>query len=134
MSRGASGPVKIAILGGDPLVGRTLEVVLRGGGYDARFLNGSLLTEEPTEPLEERFGLVILAPRMSTESRKAFLGRVRSTPATAGVLVLELVTYSAAARNGREELVRLVAWPCPTEKLEREIEAALLYGADPQKW
>jgi hypothetical protein len=132
--RRKAAPIKIAILGGDLLVGRTLEVALEGVGFDARFLNGSLLTEDPTEPLDEELRLVIFAPRMSAKRRKAFLGHVRGTAATAGVPVLELVTASATSRNGREELVGLVAWPCPTEELEREIEAALLNGADPQEW
>ncbi len=114
-------------------------MALEGVGFDARFLNGSLLTEDPTEPLDEELRLVIFAPRMSAKRRKAFLEHVRGTAATAGVPVLELVTASATSRNGREELVGLVAWPCPTEEclteeLEREIEAALLNGADPQKW
>jgi hypothetical protein len=123
-----SGPIKIAILGGDLLVGWTLEVALQGVGYDARFLNGSLTDDEPTELLDE-VRLVIFAPRMSTERRKVFLSRVRGTPATARVPVLELVTTASdASENEREELVGLVSWPCPTEELEREIEAALLNG------
>ena len=124
-------PNKIAILGGDLLVGRSLEVALQGVGYEARFLNGSF-TGEPAELLDEEVRLVIFAPRMNTERQKAFLSRVRGTPATAGVPVLKLVTVSDASQNGREELVGLVAWPCPTEVLTREIEAALLNGTDPQ--
>jgi hypothetical protein len=107
--RRKAAPIKMAILGGDLLVGRTLEVALEGVGFDARFLNGSLLTEDPTEPLDEELRLVIFAPRMSAKRRKAFLGHVRGTAATAGVPVLELVTASATSRNGREELVGLVA-------------------------
>ena len=128
MPQRESGSTKIAILGGDLMVGRTLEVVLRDVGYEARFHNGSLLkgsvTDEVTETLED-VGLVILAPRMSAEHRSAFLGRLRGAPAA--VPVLELVTASDTLPSGREEeLVGLVAWPCPAEELEREIEAALL--------
>jgi hypothetical protein len=129
-----SHPIKIAILGGDLLVCRYLETALQGVGYDARFLNGSLngsSTNEPAELLEE-VRLVIFAPRMSTERRKAFLGTVRDTPATARMPVLELVTASDVSQNGREALVGLVSWPCPTEELKREIEATLLNGAGPQ--
>jgi hypothetical protein len=138
MPQRESGSTKIAILGGDLMVGRTLEVVLRDVGYEARFHNGSLLkgsvTDEVTETLED-VRLVILAPRMSAEHRRTFLGRVRGTPATAAVPVLELVTASDTSPTGREEdLVGLVAWPCPTEELEREIEAALLpNGAAPKE-
>ena len=136
MPQRESGSTKIAILGGDLMVGRTLEVALRGVGYEARFHNGSLLkvsvTDEP-ETLED-VRLVLFVPRMSAEHRRTFLGRVRGTPATAAVPVLELVTASDTSPNGREEeLVGLVSWPCPTEELEREIEAALLNGVGPKE-
>jgi hypothetical protein len=121
-----SSPIKIAILGGDPLVSRALEHQLQSVGYDARFLNGSF-TDESAE-LPEEVGLVIFAPRMSTERRKAFLGRVRATPATMRMPVLELVTASDASQNGQGDLVGHVLWPCPTEELERKIEATLLNG------
>jgi hypothetical protein len=130
MPRRESSPIKIAILGGDRLTSRSLEVALRSVGYDAQFLNGSF-TDEPAELLEE-VRLIILAPRMSIERRKAFLSRVTGSPAIAGVPVLELVTASNASRNGRGELVGQVSWPCPTEELKHEIEAALLNGTNPQ--
>jgi hypothetical protein len=129
-----SGPIKIAILGGDLLIGRSLEAALSGVGYDAHFLNGSFLSGSSlTDVPAERFdgvGLVIFAPRMSTERRKAFLSNLRGAP-TAEVLVLELVTASDdTSENGREELVRPVSWPCSTEELRRNIEAAMLDGTD----
>ena len=132
MSQRKPSPLKIAILGGDLLVGRSLAVALRGIGYDARFLHGSV-SAEPAD-LPEEVGLVILAPRMSTGRRKIFLGRARGTPATAGLPVLELLTASEASRNGRkEERVGVVSWPCTTEELARRIEAALLDRAGPER-
>jgi hypothetical protein len=125
-----SSPIKIVILGGDLLVSRSLELALRGAGYDARYLNGSF-TDEPTELLDG-VRLVIFAPRMSSERRKAFLSRLRGTPATAGVRVLELVTASDPSRNGHGAQVALVWWPCLTEELAQEIEAALLSGVNPK--
>jgi hypothetical protein len=125
-----SGPIEIAILGGDLLVSRALEHQLRGIGYDARFLNGSFTDESAELPEEVR--LVIFAPRMSAERRKAFLSRLRGTPATARMPVLELVTASDTSQNGHGELVGPVLWPCSTEELGREIEVALLNGAGPQ--
>jgi hypothetical protein len=109
MLRSTSGPIKIFILGGDLLVSRALEAVLREAGYDARFVGGFFLTDEP---LDEEVGVVILAPRMSSERRKLYLNHAKGTPATAGVPALELLT-TAASRNGREEPVYPVAWPCP---------------------
>jgi hypothetical protein len=132
MSQRKSSSVKIAILGGDLLVGRSLAVTLRGLGYDACFLHGSLSGEPADLPEEVR--LVIFAPRMSTGRRKFFLGRVRDTPARAGVPVLELVAASDASRNGRkDERVGVVSWPCATEALTRRIEAALLDRAGPER-
>jgi hypothetical protein len=131
-----SGSIKIAIFGGDLRVGRSLEAALRGIGYDARFLNssilsGSSLTDEPAERFDG-VGLVVFTPRMSTERRKALLSNLRGGPPTAEVLVLELITASEASENGREELVRLVSWPCSTEELGRRIEAAMLNGNGPK--
>jgi hypothetical protein len=131
-----SGSIKIAILGGDLQVGRSLEAALRGVGYDARFLNssilsGSSLTDEPAERFDG-VGLVVFTPRMGTERRKALLSNLRGAPPTAAVLVLELITASEASENGREELVGLVSWPCSTEELGRRIEAAVLDGHGPK--
>jgi len=131
MSQREPGPIKIAILGGDLLVGRSLEVALQGIGYDARFLNGSFSGEPADLPKEVR--LVIFTPRMSTGRRKIYISRLRDTPVTAGVPVLELVTASDVSPNGRkEEGVGVVLWPCPTEDLTRRIEAALLHTAGPE--
>jgi hypothetical protein len=130
-----SGSIKIAIFGRDQLVGRSLEAALRGVGYDARFVNSSILsgaslTDEPAERFDG-VGLVVFTPRMSTERRKALLSNLRGAPPTAEVLVLELVTGSDdASEYGREELVRLVSWPCSTQELGRRIEAAKLHGTD----
>jgi len=120
-----SGPIKIAILGGDVLVSRSLEVALRRAGYDACYLNGSF-SGEPAE-LPEDVSLVILAPRIGVERRKAFLSNGRSSAATAGLPVLELATVLDEVR-AEQEGVSLVAWPCSTEELTRRIEAALLEG------
>ena len=69
---------------------------------------------------------------MSTERRKAFLGNMRSSAATAGLPVLELATVLDEVR-AEQEGVGLVAWPCPTEELTHRIEAALLNGAGPEQ-
>jgi hypothetical protein len=121
MSQRKSGSVKIAILGGDLLVGRSLGVALQGVGYDARYLNGTF-TDEPAE-LPKMVKLVILAPRMNTERRKTFLSNMRKS-AMAELPVLELATVLEEVR-AEQEGVGLVAWPCPMEELVHRIEAAL---------
>jgi hypothetical protein len=120
----------VSILGGDLVVGRSLEVALRGVGYDVCFINESF-THEPADLLDEDVRLVIFAPRMSTERRRTFLSRVRGNLATAGLPVLELVTFLDEVRT-EQNGVGLVPWPCPTEELTRRIEATLLPNeADP---
>jgi hypothetical protein len=121
---------KIAILGGDVVVSRSLEVALRGAGYDACYLNGSFTGEPAVLPEDTR--LIIFAPRMSAERREAFLSNIRGS-ATARLPVLELSTVLDEAR-AEQEGVELVAWPCSAEELVGRIEAALDEGeeADPE--
>lgn len=114
-------PITVAILCGDPLIGRALELMLQDIGYGARFLNGSPI-DEPAKLLDG-VQLVILGPRLSTNRREAFLSSMRSTLATAGLPVLELVIALDETRGGQ---TRRVQWPCRVEDLNREIEAALL--------
>ncbi len=64
-------PITVAILGGNPMVGRSLELMLKSAGYDARFLNGSFI-DKPAE-LPEEVGLVILTPGLHRKDRKRFL-------------------------------------------------------------
>jgi hypothetical protein len=110
-------PVTVAILGGNPVVGRTLEVILSGSGYDARFLNGSFI-EKPAE-LPEEVGLVILSPGLHPKGRERFLKGRENGP------VLELIS---APKEGRADQPGYVPWPCPVKDLELEIEAVLLAG------
>ena len=125
MSRYDSAPIEVAIFGGDPLVGRTLKLRLRDVGYRAWFLEESL-ADEPAELLGDT-KLVLLGARLSVRCREVFLRRLRSSPATAGLPILELVVTSldGAQEDGREEAVGLVRWPCRIEELKGKIEASL---------
>lgn len=127
MPQRKSGPIKIAILGGDLLVGRSLEAALRGIGYDVRFLNGAFLDGSATDQsglLLVEVELIIFTPRMRAGRRRAFLDLLRETPATAAVPVLELAT-TVDEVHAEQEGVGLVTWPCPTEELARRIEVVL---------
>jgi hypothetical protein len=118
-------PVTVAILGGSPLVGRTLEVMLKRAGYDARFLNGSFI-EKPAE-LPEEVGLVILTPGLNPKGRERFLRVREETSAVMPMVpVLELIS---ASEKGRADQSGYVPWPCPVKDLELEIETVLLAGS-----
>jgi hypothetical protein len=114
-------PVTVAILGGDPVVGRTLELMLERAGYDARFLNGSFIDKPVKLPEEVR--LVILAPGLHYKGRERFLNSMENAPAAAKVPVLELVRASERERAAR---LGYVLWPCRAKDLKQEIEALLL--------
>ena len=114
-------PITVAILGGSPVVGRSLEVMLKSAGYDARFLNGSFI-DKPAE-LPEEVGLVILTPGLHYKGRERFLKVREETPAgTTKIPVLELVT---ASERERADQPGYVLWPCQVKDLEREIEVTL---------
>jgi len=110
----------IAILGGDSVVGRVLEILLQGLSYDTR-----LIDEIDAGTPEELLGgvqLLLATPTVSAESRARFLDSVRSTPGTATIPVL---TLSTAPKTDPADQAGLVLWPCRLEDLRMEIDAAL---------
>jgi hypothetical protein len=118
-------PITVAILGGNPVAGRSLEVMLTSAGYDARFLNGSFI-DKPAE-LPEEVGLVILTPGLNYKGRERFLNGRENVAATGKQIpVLELVT---ASERERADQPGYVLWPCQVKDLKREIEATLLNGS-----
>jgi hypothetical protein len=110
---------KIAILGGDPIVGGSLEALLRAAGYRAWFLSEDKV-DEAGEMLAN-FQLLIVASAPSSEFREV-LPEAVSSRATVEIPVLELLPV-----NG-EQIVQgehVVPWPCPPERLKRAIDAIL---------
>lgn len=121
-----SDPITLAICG-NPVVGQALVLLLRGPGYDARFLPASSLSE-PGSLEGVRLLLLVPTPELSTKRREALLASFRDTPGAAEVLVLELILSFGGSRDRgvRDVSERAVPWPCSTEELKRRIEAALL--------
>ena len=109
----------VAILSGDPLVGRALELLLKGAGYDVRLL------EEPdasrVEDLLHGTDVLLLDRGLTSGRREDFLGALASTLETATIPVLSL---SPGSEGASAEEDRVVPWPCKIEDLVREIEAA----------
>lgn len=117
--------IALVIAGGDSLVGRALEQMLRSAGYDARFV-GDASAYDPSDPLEGA-NLVLLTPRTSSADREALLWSLRNGMLDKrAVPVLELVSSSDEAQAKEEVGTRRVLWPCQLKVLKREIEAALL--------
>jgi hypothetical protein len=109
----------VAILGGNSVVGRALEALLRGAGYDTR------LIDEPITGMPEELlwgvELLLVAPTPSTKSRERFLDGLGSMSGTAAIPILTL--YSVVRRVLADQ-TGLVPWPCRLEELKAEIEAA----------
>jgi DNA-binding response OmpR family regulator len=109
----------VAILSGDPLIGRALELLLRGAGYEVRLL------EEPDatrmEDLLQGVDVLLLDRGLSNGRREDFLDALASTLETATIPVLSLAPRSEGASAGED---RVVPWPSKIEDLAREIEAA----------
>lgn len=109
----------VAILSGDPLIGRALELLLRGAGYEVRLL------EEPDATkvagLLGDVDVLLLDRGLSNGRRESFLGALASTLETATIPVLSL---APASEGTLAEEDRVVPWPCKIEDLAREIEAA----------
>lgn len=114
----------VAILDGGPMVARVLELLLRGCGYDTRLLEEADVEQPGALPLGG-VDLLLLAPGPSREHTEAVLSRARSAPETAHLPVL--IMLSTIPQESPAEGTRLVAWPCRTEELVREIEAALVH-------
>lgn len=109
-------------------MGRALEVLLQGLGYDTR-----LIEESDTGKPEELLGgiqLLLATPTVSAESQERFLTSMRSTPATAAIPVL---TLSTVPKRELANQTGLVPWPCRLEDLKREIDAVLLTTADAEQ-
>ena len=109
----------VAILSGDPLVGRALELLLKGAGYEVRLL------EEPdvsrVEGLLHGVDVLLLDRGLTNGRREDLLGALATTLETATIPVLSL---SPGSEGTAAEEDRVVPWPCKIEDLVREIEAA----------
>jgi len=111
---------KVTILGGDLIVGESLEALLQAAGYRARFLSETRV--DRIDELLVDSQLLIIFPALSPEVRKVLSDTMLRQP-TVDIPVLELLPV-----NG-EHVVRgehIVPWPCSLEKLKLAIDSALL--------
>jgi len=113
----------VGIIGNDPLISRTLGLLLEGAGYEARSLDEAAVFEDPSVALRG-VDLVLLLPLLGDEERKGeLLGLVKGAPTTADVPVISLSTDMKAELDERTESV--LPWPWSTQALVRAIEQAV---------
>jgi hypothetical protein len=124
---GGSGLVTLSVWG-DPIVGQALVLLLRGSGYEAKFMPALPSSELP---LLKDIHLLVLTPtpQLRAEERETLLASLlrRNTPGTTKLQVLELVVPSEETQEGhmRNATWHGVPWPCRLETLEQHIEAVV---------
>jgi hypothetical protein len=111
----------VVVLGGDAIVGHALELLLRGSGYDATYEDVQIFG---TRRSLAKVGLVLLAPGLDEWDRDAVSASIEAVCRCGSLPVLELTSPVTTFHPRKKHA--LVSWPCRTEDLEREIEAALL--------
>jgi len=117
MVKPAERPATIAILGGNPVIGRALESLLVSAGYVARYF--SEYPQGEAEPLGgARVALVL--PASSSKRREALLHLISTTASTTNLPVIELTTTPNEDGHGTR-----LPWPCSIEDLRRAIDETL---------
>ena len=117
MMKPAEGPATIAILGGNPVIGKALEALLASTDYVARFY--SEYPEGDADPLGgARVALILPAP--SGRRQQDLIDLIKNTPSTMNLPVIELTT---TPRDKGQGIV--VPWPCSIDDLRRAIDETL---------
>jgi hypothetical protein len=114
----AEGPATIAILGGNPVIGKALEALLASTDYVARFF--AEYPEGDAEGLGEAQVALVL-PTPSSGRQEELIAMIRNTPSTTNLPVIELITTPSEDGHSTR-----LPWPCSIEDLQRAIDETLL--------
>jgi DNA-binding response OmpR family regulator len=114
----------VAILSGNPLVDRVLELLLEDAGYDVSLLEE--LEAFRVEDVLDGVDVLLIGRGLGDDRREDFLRAMVSTLETATIPVLAL---TPGPKGALAEEDRLVPWPCRMEDLAREIDAAVRAAA-----
>ena len=117
MLKPAEGPATIAILNGDPVIGRALESLLASADYVARFF--SEFPEGAADPLGGA-RIAIVLPASSSKWQDALMHLIKTTKSTKNLPVVELTTTPNESGHGTR-----LPWPCSIEDLRRSIDETL---------
>lgn len=104
MSSASSSQITVAILGGNPMVGKALESLLRSADYVVRFFSEHL--SESPDPLQGASIALILASS-SNRNREALIENIRSVPATANLPIVELITIPNTEQDTSDTQLRI---------------------------
>ncbi len=122
-------PMTVLVVYGDPVVGQTLALLLRGSTYRVKPVDQSLLTGPDGRfyLLEEEVDLLVFTLDLDAGCSESVLRWVRSIPEMADVPAMALGAPSRGAQLGADYLI---PWPIRTEELRRQIEAVLAATGD----
>ena len=112
----------VGVIGNDPLVSRTLGLLLEGAGYEASLLEEAAVLEDPSTALAG-VDLVLFMPLLGDERKGELLGVMKGDQATAALPILNLSTELKAELDERTDSV--LPWPWSTQALVRAIERAV---------
>ena len=115
-----SRPTTIAILGGDPVAGAALALLLKGRGYHPKLIERDL---GGTADGLEGVDLLLFAPGVRKGVRDCLLSAVRANPKTARMPLLRLSSAMGESLDG--EGSTLIPWPSPIAILIQEVETVL---------
>ncbi len=119
-------PVPVAMVYGDPVVGRALATLIQGLGYDVRPIGQSYLDDpEEARMLLEGVRALVLAPGVGPYLRTDFSELLQRNPSTANIQVVDL---NLSSQGGTARADHRLPWPVRTEDLRRHIEDALADG------
>ncbi len=116
----------MAVLGGNPVVGRALESLLESTDYGVRFFPEHFAE---SVDLPEEVGVALIMPALSADRSDALISRLKNASGTTILPVIELKTTRNGhhSANGNGHRIH-VPWPCSVEELKRNIELVLFKG------
>lgn len=122
---GASSTRTTLAVCGDPIICRALVLLLRGPGYDVRYVPAASLSVAGTLTGVQ---VLLLALEREAEPRRVILELLDHATDAGGVHILELSDGFESEPEWRRESApaeRKISWPCSTEQLKRHINNAL---------
>jgi hypothetical protein len=123
----AGARVVVAMVYGDPVVGRALTTLLQGIGYEVRSIERACL-EDPGEVPALLRGVQVLVMALWCNRHQAdLLALLRREPSTASIRVVDLNPSSRDCQGGPDPCL---PWPVRTGDLKRHVEGALAEGTN----
>ena len=122
---GASSTRTTLAVCGDPIICRALVLLLRGPGYDVRYLPAASLSVAGTLTGVQ---VLLLALEREAGRRRVIMELLDRATDAGDVHILELTDGFEGGPERRRESARaerMISWPCSTEQLKQHINNAL---------